>query len=87
MGQSHAERVAVGIPNPWKTKVSIEGRMVNRPSRDKVFSFQEDALLPWLTAGLGNMIFEAGALCQVYKLFVALLMLAFLGLTTTGVVR
>ena len=49
-GKSTLLRAFVGLLAPLHGEVLADGRAVSRPSADRALVFQDDALLPWLSA-------------------------------------
>ncbi len=48
-GKSTLLRIIGGLDNDYEGEVIVDGKRVEKPSRDKGFIFQDHRLLPWLT--------------------------------------
>ncbi|MCC8097396.1 MAG: ATP-binding cassette domain-containing protein, partial [Eubacterium sp.] len=48
-GKSTLLRIIGGLDTDYEGEVLVDGRKVEKPSRDKGFIFQDHRLLPWLT--------------------------------------
>ncbi len=48
-GKSTLLRIIGGLDNEYEGEVIVDGKRVEKPSRDKGFIFQDHRLLPWLT--------------------------------------
>ncbi len=55
-GKSTFARLAGGLEQPTRGHITVDGRPVRGPGRDRALVFQEDRLFPWRTA-LDNVAF------------------------------
>ncbi|HEY2150904.1 MAG TPA: ABC transporter ATP-binding protein [Vicinamibacterales bacterium] len=62
-GKSTLLNVVAGFLKPSHGEVRIDGEIVNRPDRRRVFVFQERGVFPWLTVE-GNIGFGLSALSE-----------------------
>lgn len=50
-GKTTLLRLIAGLETPDAGSISVRGKLVERPSSDRVVVFQDDTLLPWRTVG------------------------------------